>query len=204
MGFSGSFTWFSHSRQTYGPNAPNLCPICTHRHELLHRPCVSRYSDSGRHWTHLVNSGNVRRFLSRKVGMRREWLELMTSLRVNRRQKRAVAHTCCQFVGAPRWKGRAIGVRKESIMNIFSATSPCPATACSTLSAFCHRHGRTECHRRCADVVGKEQDRRSFLCLTAITWSCSRLYGFNLPSCGRNSSKKERKTYETPRGRARR
>ena len=56
----------------------------------------------------------------------------------------------------------------------FFATSPCPATARSTRSAFCHRHGRTERHWRCADVVGKEQNRRSFFCLTVLPCSCSR------------------------------
>src|SRR5947207_5242557 len=50
----------------------------------------------------LVNGANVRRFLSRNVGIRRECWERVASLKVNPRQKRAVARTCCKFVVAPR------------------------------------------------------------------------------------------------------
>ena len=49
----------------------------------------------------LVNSVNVRRFLSSMIGIRRECLESTGSLKVKPRQRRPVARTHCAFVEVP-------------------------------------------------------------------------------------------------------
>lgn len=46
----------------------------------------------------VVNSVNVRRFLSPMRGIRRECLESPSALKVNPRRKRPVVHTLCKFV----------------------------------------------------------------------------------------------------------